>query len=47
MYKLINRSFHILCKMNGLIDCCLTSFDLINRYEIYVSQMTTDMFRLS
>jgi len=45
--KLLNQRFLLLKLKSSLVKLYVRHHDLIGRYEISVSQMTTDMFYLS
>jgi hypothetical protein len=45
--KLLNQSFLLLKLKSSLVKLYVRHHDLIGRYDISVSQMTTDMFYLS
>ena len=45
--KLLNQGFLLVKLKSSLRTCCGRHHDLVDRYGISVSQMTTDMFHLS
>jgi len=45
--KLLNQGFLLLKLKSKLRRLCGRNHELVNRYGIYVSQMTTNMFHLS
>ncbi len=45
--KLLNQAFLLVKLKSSLLKLCGRHHDLVDRYGIYVSQMTTDMFHLS
>ena len=45
--KILNQGFLVYYLKSPLLKCYCRHHDLVNRCEIYVSQITTDMFRLS
>ena len=45
--KLLNQAFLLLKLKSSLLKLCSHHHDLVDRYGIYVSQLTTDMFHLS
>ena len=45
--RLLNQGFLLVKMKSSLRKCCGRHHDLVDRYGIFVSQMTTDMFHLS
>jgi len=46
-WKLLNQGFIVVKLMSLLRKCYGHHYNLVNRYGIYMSQMTMHMFRLS
>jgi len=45
--KLLSKGFLLVKLKSSLQKICGLNYDMVARYGIYVSQMTTDMFHLS